>query len=74
MTILQLEKFILKLNATAIEFIKSSGDPQKHNMAKEFLAKAETTLLNSHVDSNKNLLSTGSQRQSVLKNKLLAIT
>ena len=39
---MQIEKFILKLNSHAIEFIKSSkGDPAKHDMAKDLLTKAE---------------------------------
>lgn len=47
MTLMQLEKFVLKLNATAIDFIKNGGrDTSKIDMAKEFLMKAETTLAN----------------------------
>jgi hypothetical protein len=40
---LQLEKFILKLNAHAIEFIRSHRDRQE--LAKDFLFKAEAALV-----------------------------
>ena len=45
MSLVQMEKFILKLNAHAIEFIRSK-DAGRQEMAREFLLRAESTLVN----------------------------
>ena len=41
----QMERFILKLNSHAIEFMKHK-DGHKLELAREFLGRAEATLLN----------------------------
>lgn len=60
---------MLKLNSHAIEYIKSGGrgDVHKQEMAREFLHKAETVLLNTPEAVFK-------QGGVAIKNKLLAIT
>ena len=69
MTLSQVEKIVLKLNAHAIEFLKhrGGGDYAKHESAREYLQKAEQTLLNTPDAVFK-------QANGLIKNKLLAIT
>lgn len=61
-----MERFILKLNSHAIEFMKHK-DGHKLELAREFLGRAEATLLNT--DQFKQ-----GSGVNLLKNKLLAIT
>ena len=62
-----MERFILKLNAHAIEFMKHNKDSHKLELAREFLGRAEVTLLNT--DQFKQ-----GSGVNLMKNKLLAIT
>ncbi len=70
---LQLEKFILKLNAHAIEFIRQNKDGQRQDLAKEFLVKAENALNNTPDITLKGPSGTGTQIGNI-KSKLLSIT
>lgn len=63
---------MLKLNAHAIEFIKSSSkDAARQELARDFLLKAETALL--QTPSSSQVANSGGLKQTT-KNKLLAIT